>query len=418
MRRVQRFVPALLLAACSALSFASSKVSLVFPDASEKHVFESASWPTKEPGSDTKFSSQKADFTVNSDVKTDKIYVIDSTTNKVASKAIGDIKDGTWTLTAADFSAIYKVKVEVTTPKGPVAAATVDLESGGDKRNELIDPSAAGMATFFFLKAGEAKVAVNYKSGGKAQSPVKQVFTVSGENANLKVALPDGDAVAPAAGASGSNSESTKSNSKDKDGKEDEKKDPGSPIGGLITTLIGLAIVVGVGYVIVMFIKKNPDQVKGTLTKLGADVPQAGGQNPAIDPIPIAPIAPQPMQQIILDGGAPPMPGPSAPMSQIQMTPPPAATGVPKLLASDGSAFNLPDGETTVGREFGAGLVVPNDTVSRHHASLVKTGTQVELRDNLSTNGTWINGNKLSGSQVLKPGDSIRFGSIEYRYEG
>ena len=418
---MQRILSALLLAVCSAASFASSKLALVFPDATEKHVFESAAWPTKEPGSDTKFSAQKADYTINSAVKTDKVFVIDSTTNKVASKAIGDIKDGTWTLTAADFTAIYKVKVEVTTPKGPVAAATVDLESGTDKRNELIDPSANGVATFLFVKAGEVKVAVNYKAGGKAQNPVKQVFTIGGDkDAALKVALPDGEAVAPPAGGTATGSAPAKSGNLSDAANNQPVADPGSPGGNLLTIVIFLAVVGGVGYFIVQYMKKNPDQVKDTLTKLGADLPKPHDPNAsAHDPNPIAPIAPQPMQQIILDGGAPShIPGPVAPISQIQMSAPPTATGIPKLIATDGSAFELPDGETVVGREFGVGLVVPNDTISRKHASLIKNGTSVEIQDHGSTNGTWINGGKLSGSQTLRPGDSVRFGSIEYRYEG
>ena len=419
---MQRILSALLLVACSAASFAATKVSLIFPDASEKFVFESASWPKSEPGKETKLTGQKVEYTTDSSVATDRIYVIDTASNKVASKAIGEIKDGTWTITPADFNAVYKVKVEVSTPKGPVAAATVDLESGADKRNELIDPSAKGTATFLFLKAGEVKIAVNYKAGGKAQNPVRQFFTVSGENSTLKVGLPDGEAVAPAAGGGGSNEPAKTSNSKDS--KNDEKA-PETPnaIGVILSTLIGLGIVGGVGYFILQYMKKNPDQVKDTLTKLGADIPKPGdANNVAHDSVPIAPIAPQPMQQIILDGGAPsPVPaGTPPPMQQIQMTPTasPTMSGVPKLVATDGSAFDLPEGETVVGREFGAGLVVPNDTVSRQHASLIKSGSQVELRDHLSTNGTWINGGKLSGSQILRPGDSVRFGSIEYRFEG
>jgi hypothetical protein len=418
--RVQRFLPAVLLVACSAASFASSKLTLVFPDASEKLIFESSAWPTKEPANDTKRTSQKADYTIESSTKTDKVYVIDPTTNKVASKAIGDIKDGTWTLTAADFNALYKVKVEVSTPKGPVAAANVELEAGADKRNELVDPSANGIATFYFLKSGDVKVAVNYKAGGKAQSPVKQVFTIGGENSTLKVALPDGEAVTPALGATANAGNDSAKTSKDKDTRNDEPvKDPGSPLGGLITTVIGLAIVGGIGYFIISYMKKNPDQVKQTLTKLGADIPKPGDANNHVhDPIPVAPIAPQPMQQIILDGGAPsPVPISSAPIQQIQISTPAASTGIPRMVASDGSAFDLPEGPTVVGREFGAGLVVPNDTISRKHASVTKNGSQVEVEDHASTNGTWINGGKLNGSQILRPGDSVRFGSVEFRYE-
>ena len=418
---MQRILTTLLLVACSVASFASTKVSLIFPDGSEKLIFESATWPTKEPAKEIKLTGQKVDYSIDSTTKTDKIYVIDSASGKVASKAIGEIKDNTWTLTKEDFTGVYKVKVEVSTPKGPVAAATVDLESGNEKRNELIDPSANGVATFLFIKAGEVKVAVNYKAGGKAKDPVRQFFTVSGENSTLKVALPDGEAVAaPAAGATGASNEPTKT-SGTKDSKSDEKvEDPGSPFGRLLSTLIGLAIVVGVAYLILKYIQKNPDLVKGTLTKLGADIPQPGDPNAvAHDHNPVAPIAPQPMQQIILDGGAPsPVAAASVRFQQIQQSAPPAVSGVPKLVATDGSAFDLPDGETIVGREFGAGLVVPNDTISRKHASVIKSGGSVELQDHGSTNGTWINGGKLTGSQVLRPGDSVRFGSVEYRFEG
>ena len=418
---MQRFLSALLLAVCSVASFASGKVTLIFPDASEKIVFESAVWPTMEPTILTKSMLAKVDHTIESSTKSDRLFVIDTTTNKLASKAIGDIKDGTWTLTAADYIAVYKLKVEVSTPKGPVAAATVDIESGSDKRNQLIDPSANGVATFLFVKAGEVKVAVNYKSGGKAQNPVKQVFTVGGDKeATLKVALPDGEAVAVSAGGTATNSAPTKTGNMSDAANNQPVLDPGSPTGNLFVTLLGFAIVIGVGYFIVQYMKKNPDQVKDTLSKLGADVPKPHDPNAsAHDPNPIAPIAPLPMQQIILDGGAPShIPGPVAPVSQIQMSAPPAPTGIPKLIATDGSAFELPEGETVVGREFGVGLVVPNDTISRKHASLVKNGTSVEIQDHGSTNGTWINGGKLSGSQTLRPGDSVRFGSVEYRYEG
>lgn len=370
----------------------------------------------KDPAKTTKLAGQKVEYTIESSVKTDKVFVIDTASGNVASKPIGDIKNGTWTVSTNDFNTAYKVRVEVSTPKGPIAAASVDLEEGSDKRNELIDPSANGAATFFFVKNGEVKIAVTYKAGGEKKDPVKQVFSVSPTNSTLKVALPDGESSAPATTATSSNGPGKTGNVSDAANKE-PVPDPGSPIGNFITTLIGLAFVVGIGFVIVKYIKKNPDTVKNTLTKLGADIPQPGGANyGAQEANPVAPIAPQPMQQIILGGAAPTMiPAASAPVQQISQA---VVSGIPKLVASDGSAFELPEGETTVGREFGVGLVVPNDTVSRNHASLIKTGSVVELKDHLSTNGCWVNGAKVFGSQQLRPGDSIRFGSIEYRFEG
>jgi pSer/pThr/pTyr-binding forkhead associated (FHA) protein len=115
------------------------------------------------------------------------------------------------------------------------------------------------------------------------------------------------------------------------------------------------------------------------------------------------------MQQIILD---------SAPVDPGAPTPSPTLTGTPRIIATDGSAFDLSEGETTVGREFGNGLVVPSDTVSRRHASLNKSGDSVSVTDHGSTNGSWVNGMKVVGTVTLNPGDQLRFGSIEYRYEG
>lgn len=415
---MQRTVPALFLVLLSASSFAATKITLGFPDGSDKIVFESSSWPQKEPAKSTTFKAQKVDYTVDSTQKTDQIYVVDVQSGTVASKAIGDIQNNTWTLTKADFTGVYKVRVEVSAPKGPIAAASVDLQDATGKRTELIDPSSEGAATFMFVKPGEVKVAVNYKADGKTKEPVRQTFTVGADkDSTLKVALPDGEAISSAAAA---NNAPAKTESKDKDKDKKEEIDPGrNPLGNLFMTLISVVIVGGIAYWIVKFMRSNPDKVKDTMTKLGADIPKPHdpAADAAMDPNPIAPIKPQPLQQIILDGGTPapipsPAPMPSAPIMQS------APTGIPRLIASDGSAFELPEGETVVGREFGNGLVVPNDTVSRKHATLLKMGTSVELQDHGSTNGTWVNGVKVAGSQNLRSGDSVRFGSIEYRYEG
>lgn len=377
----------------------------------------------KDPAKSMKLAGNKVEYTIESVQKTDRLFVIDPGQGLVASKVIGEIKDNSWTLTKDDFSAVYKVAVEVSTPKGPIGGATVELQDASGKRNELIDPASKGIANFFFLKPGEVKVSVAYKAGGVTKDPVRQVFTVGpGKEATLRVALPDGEAVPTAGGASGGNNApagpgASASGASNMDG---GRVDPGSnPFGNVLMTLIGLAFVGGVGYFFIQFMKKNPDTVKDTMTKLGADIPKPPDPNDAKDPDPIQPIAPQPMQQIILDGGAPApiAPGPVAPISMPSAAPA-AITGIPKLIATDGSAFEIPDGETIVGREFGNGLVVPNDTVSRKHASIHKNGSSVEVQDHGSTNGTWVNGTKVAGTQSVRPGDSIRFGSIEYRYEG
>ena len=420
MLRVLRRVPALGFVLLSSAAFAGTAVTLGFPDATDKIVFESATWPKEDPAKSTTFKAVKADYTVDSTNKADHIYVVDVQSGKVATKAIGDIQNNTWTITKEEFSNVYKVKVDVSTPKGPVAAASVEFNDASGKRTKLIDPSSNGEAAFLFVKPGEVKVAVTYKADGKDKEPVKQSFTVGGDkDATLKIALPDGEAIpakatatTAAGNAPAAATGAPAANTSQGDGST-------NPAGNLLGTVLGLAFIGGVAYFLWKFVMKNPDKVKDTLTKLGADIPQPGQDNAAQDPVPIAPIAPQPMQQIMLDGAAPsPVASPSAGPISMPSTAAPVMTGIPKLIASDGSAFDLPDGETVVGREFGNGLVVPNDTVSRKHATILKMGTSVEVQDHGSTNGTWVNGMKVAGSQTLTPGDKVRFGSIEYRYEG
>ncbi|MFI5281170.1 MAG: trypsin-like peptidase domain-containing protein [Gemmatimonadales bacterium] len=47
---------------------------------------------------------------------------------------------------------------------------------------------------------------------------------------------------------------------------------------------------------------------------------------------------------------------------------------------------------------------------STRHAAIVKTGTTYVLRDLGSTNGTYVNGEKLAGERTLNDGDALRFG--------
>ena len=421
---MQRTVSSLFLVLIAGSAFASSKVTLGFPDGSDKLIFDSATWPTQDPSQALTVKTTKVDYTVQSSDKADRVFVVDTQSGRVASKAVSEIQNGTWNVTKEEFTAIYKLRVEVTAPKGPIAAASVEIADATGKRTQLIDPSSNGVALFMFVKPGEVKVAVTYKANGKDQDPVKQTFTVGGDkDPTLKVALPGGDANPSSAAATNAPSGSTsKSKDSSSDASSDGKVDAGrNPAGNLLMTLISFAIVGGIGYYIYLFMKKNPDKVKDTMTKLGADIPKPYDPNddPAKDPNPIAPIKPQPMQQIILDQSSAPATPVGSPVAVIsQPTPAAAVTGIPKLIASDGSAFDLPEGETVVGREFGNGLVIPNDTISRKHASLLKMGTSVEVQDHGSTNGTWVNGTKVSRSQSLRPGDSVRFGSIEYRFEG
>jgi pilus assembly protein CpaF len=63
--------------------------------------------------------------------------------------------------------------------------------------------------------------------------------------------------------------------------------------------------------------------------------------------------------------------------------------------------------ELTLGRVQGNDIVLSKRNVSKQHARLTLKGEQAVLVDLNSTNGTWVNGRKITSPQPLKQGDKI-----------
>ena len=75
---------------------------------------------------------------------------------------------------------------------------------------------------------------------------------------------------------------------------------------------------------------------------------------------------------------------------------------------------------TTVGRALDNDVVLEAGDVSRHHARLEYGGGELRLVDLGSTNGSRVNGRRVSEDRV-RPGDEIAFGTVRARvlpYEG
>jgi hypothetical protein len=81
---------------------------------------------------------------------------------------------------------------------------------------------------------------------------------------------------------------------------------------------------------------------------------------------------------------------------------------------ADGSerAVDLREGRMNVGRAPDAAIRLPLPEISGHHAELHWDGTQLALRDLSSTNGTEVNGRRLTEWTVLRDGDRIRWGPV------
>ena len=68
----------------------------------------------------------------------------------------------------------------------------------------------------------------------------------------------------------------------------------------------------------------------------------------------------------------------------------------------------------TIGRSSDCELVIDNKLVSRFHASIQKIKDAYFLKDENSTNGTFLNGHRIPGDKYVKlnPGDQITVGSV------
>ena len=102
--------------------------------------------------------------------------------------------------------------------------------------------------------------------------------------------------------------------------------------------------------------------------------------------------------------------------------PPPGAPGLARnarLVSSDGRTYPLSIGSTVIGRGDQANLRLPDVGISRRHARIDFDGAQVVLTDLGSTNGTSVNGQRVS-AVALNPGDMIQLGTttLTFRVDG
>ena len=78
------------------------------------------------------------------------------------------------------------------------------------------------------------------------------------------------------------------------------------------------------------------------------------------------------------------------------------------------SEYSLFKDEVTVGRGEDNDVVIPHASVSRAHARLMRRNGAYELMDLNSTNGTYIDDRRLTGSQSLPNGSRLRFGDVQF----
>jgi hypothetical protein len=90
--------------------------------------------------------------------------------------------------------------------------------------------------------------------------------------------------------------------------------------------------------------------------------------------------------------------------------------GAGSLVLPSGERFLLGDTVITIGRLTDSVLVLEDPNVSRQHAEIRPSGNGFVLADLGSTNGSKVNGIKVS-ERVLQDGDELTFGSTSFRFE-
>jgi pSer/pThr/pTyr-binding forkhead associated (FHA) protein len=79
------------------------------------------------------------------------------------------------------------------------------------------------------------------------------------------------------------------------------------------------------------------------------------------------------------------------------------------------TTLKLTDNVTSLGRHDDCVIRIKSAQVSRRHCELYEVGGQLMLRDLGSSNGTYVNGKRVTGEQSLKHGDELTVGAVTLR---
>lgn len=82
----------------------------------------------------------------------------------------------------------------------------------------------------------------------------------------------------------------------------------------------------------------------------------------------------------------------------------------------NGKLITLPK-RFLIGRETDCHLRPNSDLVSRHHCAFTLDEYTLRLRDLGSTNGTLVNDERIAGEVVLKAGDNVKVGKLEFEVQ-
>lgn len=92
-----------------------------------------------------------------------------------------------------------------------------------------------------------------------------------------------------------------------------------------------------------------------------------------------------------------------------------AGTGGRLVSLTDGREYAIEGSPLVFGREAICDVVIPQKRVSRRHAEIIVTPKGYVVTD-LSSNGTFVNGERVVGQRLLSRADVLRVGDHEFRF--
>jgi hypothetical protein len=351
------------------------------------------------------------------------LKVYDVKTGNVAEKNIQNLKGKTdLKLKTSDFTLIRTLKI-VLKPSNDkegderVESAIVTLtDANSDTFTTIVDPASEGVAEFHDIAGGAVSIVV--QSEGKKMSldldiPLErdtaihtEDLTVSFKTRTIKVATPE------------ANAQGEKEGDKKAAASKEEKAPAGATMLQYIMGIAFLGMLGLIGYVVLKGRGLNADSLK----KLGLQLPQVDdaanvpgtASEPQIDPN-VCQFCGQ-RKDPTTGSCACSISGSSGSAA------PSAATGTPRLIGTQGQyaghIFDLTGSEATVGRDPGNTIpLVEDGTSSRRHARLGQENGAFYIMDEGSSNGTFVNGMKITGRHPLHSGDEVQIGGTKFRFE-
>ena len=301
----------------------------------------------------------------------------------------------------------------------PVESAIVKVTDGvGDEHVVALTPADEGMIHLRNVAAGQINVKVQTDGLKKTiDSDVELPLERDTPSFETDIRV-SGDVNTVSATIEPSDSKSGKHSAKS----ESAKKKESSGGGSLLSSLVGVILLALIIATVWTILKSKGVTAKDTLQKLGVQVNE-DGQEPVIPGQPQSPIPAVDSNKCPFCGQDKDASGNCAcsltgtSVASVSST---STVFAPRLIGSQGVyAMRIFELKATniVGREPSCDVALPEDTtVSRRHAVITVSGSECSIRDEGSSNGTFINGAKVT-EQTLKPGDELRIGDSKFRYE-